>query len=203
MKSALLPLLQVHRCTIVIISMLLLVAGCSTIPPNNPENLCAIFSEKSGWHSAAVKTEKKWGVPPQVAMAMMYQESSFRHDAIPPRRYILGFIPWGRVSSAYGYAQAKTDTWSDYQSEAGSWFSSRDNFSDAIDFMGWYMNKSQRLNGTSKWDAYGQYLNYHEGWTGYRNRSYDRKDWLKRVANQVQARAERFGAQYRTCKDRL
>jgi hypothetical protein len=29
--------------------------------------------------------------------------------------------------------------------------------------MGWYTHKAQRLNGTSKWDAYGQYLNYHEG----------------------------------------
>lgn len=28
--------------------------------------------------------------------------------------------------------------------------------------MGWYIQKSQRVNGVSKWDAYGQYLNYHE-----------------------------------------
>ena len=182
---------------------LVLLTGCATVPPDNPENICAIFREKSGWHKAAVKTQNKWGVPPQVALAVVYQESSFRHDALPPRRYILGFIPWGRVSSAYGYAQAKDETWSDYKREAGGWFASRDNFGDALDFMGWYMNKAQRLNGTSKWDAYEQYLNYHEGWTGYRNRSYDRKPWLKRVAAKVQERAERFGAQYRSCQDKL
>lgn len=207
MKSTPLPLLHVRRYTIAIVStlvlVLVLVAGCATAPPSNPENICTIFSERSGWHRAAKKTQDKWGVPPQVVMAIMYQESSFRHDATPPRRYILGFIPWGRVSSAYGYAQAKKDTWADYQREAGSWFSSRDNFSDALDFMGWYMDKAQKLNGTSKWDAYGQYLNYHEGWTGYRNRSYDNKAWLKRVASQVQTRAERFGGQYRNCNDRL
>jgi len=180
-----------------------LMAGCATTPPSNPENICEIFREKSGWHKAAAKTQRKWGVPPQVTLAVVYQESSFRHDALPPRRYLLGFIPWGRVSSAYGYAQAKDETWADYQREAGGWFASRDDFSDALDFMGWYMDKAQRLNGTSKWDAYGQYLNYHEGWTGYRQRSYDRKPWLKRVAAGVQARAERFGAQYRSCKDNL
>lgn len=185
---------------IVIIFISLLIGGCASAPPSNVENICNIFQERPSWHRAAKNTQKKWGVPPQVALSIIYQESSFKHDAIPPRRYILGFIPWGRVSSAYGYAQAKSDTWSDYQKEAGSWFSSRSNFSDSLDFMGWYMNKAQKLNGTSKWDAYGQYLNYHEGWTGYRNRSYDRKAWLKQVASKVQARAERFGAQYQYCK---
>ncbi|NYT85377.1 hypothetical protein H0A62_07145 [Pusillimonas harenae] len=181
-------------------ALLLLLASCATVPPDNPENICEIFREKPSWHKAAIRTQEKWGVPPQVTLAVVYQESSFRHDAQPPRRYILWVIPWGRVSSAYGYAQAKDETWDDYKNEAGGWFASRDDFGDALDFMGWYMNKSQRLNGTSKWDAYGQYLNYHEGWTGYRKRSYDSKPWLKRVAAKVQERAERFGAQYRSCK---
>ncbi len=142
---------------------LLALAGCaSTRPPGDPENICAIFREKPDWHDAALKVQEKWGAPVQVPIAMMYQESSFRHDALPPRYYFLGFIPWGRVSSAYGYAQAKDETWSDYKREAGGWFSSRDNFADSLDFMGWYMSKTQRINGVSKWDAYGQYLNYHE-----------------------------------------
>lgn len=179
----------------------LLLAGCATTPPpSDPENLCAIFREKPDWHDAALKMRDKWGVPVQVPIAMMYQESSFREDALPPRYYFLGIIPWGRVSSAYGYAQAKDETWADYRREAGGWFSSRGSFADSLDFMGWYMSKTQRLTGLSKWDAYGQYLAYHEGWTGYRNRSYAAKAWLVRVARQVQARAERFGAQYRACE---
>ncbi|WP_144638205.1 hypothetical protein [Bordetella genomosp. 13] len=182
---------------------LLLLAGCATVPPSNPENLCAIFREKPDWHDAALHVQSKWGVPPQVPIAMMYQESSFRHDAVPPRYYFLGFIPWGRVSSAYGYAQAKDETWADYQREAGGWTSSRSDFDDAMDFMGWYIAKTQKLNGVSKWDAYRQYLNYHEGWTGYRNRSYEAKAWLKRVAAQVQERADRFGAQYKSCESEL
>jgi len=183
--------------------MLMALAGCATAPPSNPDNLCEIFREKPDWHDAALDVRDKWGVPVQVPFAMMYQESSFKHDALPPRYYFLGFIPWGRVSSAYGYAQAKDETWADYKREAGSWTASRDNLADALDFMGWYMSKTQRINGVSKWDAYGQYLNYHEGWTGYRNRSYARKAWLVRVAQQVQARAERFGAQYRSCENEL
>src|SRR3546814_354226 len=186
-----------------LLMLLLLLGGCATTPPADPGNLCAIFREKPDWYEAAVDVQDKWGVPPQVPMAMMFQESSFRSDALPPRYYFLGFIPWGRVSSAYGYAQAKDGTWADYQREAGGWLSSRDDFDDALDFMGWYISKTQRINGVSKWDAYGQYLNYHEGWTGYRNRSYAHKAWLKRVARKVQVRAERFGAQYRSCEREL
>lgn len=186
---------------LVLTLLAMMLGGCATTPPSNPENLCEIFREKPSWRRAAEDMREKWGVPVQVPFAMMYQESSFRHDALPPRYYFLGFIPWGRVSSAYGYAQAKDETWADYKREAGGWTSSRDDLADSLDFMGWYISKSQRLNGVSKWDAYGQYLNYHEGWTGYRNRSYESKAWLKRVARLVQARAERFGTQYRSCQN--
>ncbi len=114
-------------------ALLLALAGCATKPPANPDNLCEIFREKPKWHEAALKMQQRWGAPVQVPMAMMYQESSFKHDALPPRYYFLGFIPWGRVSSAYGYAQAKDETWADYKREAGGWGASRDDFADALE----------------------------------------------------------------------
>jgi hypothetical protein len=181
----------------------LLLAGCATSPPRNPEDICAIFREKADWYEAALDVQKKWGVPVQVPFAILYQESGFRYDAKPPRNYLLGFIPWGRVSSAYGYAQIKDETWDDYLRANHRWSASRTDFDDAMDFMGWYMDKSQKLNGVSKWDAYGQYLNYHEGWAGYRAKSYERKQWLITVSHKVQARSERFRVQYLGCKDDL
>ncbi|GAB3294693.1 transglycosylase SLT domain-containing protein [Pseudidiomarina andamanensis] len=181
----------------------LILTGCASAPPEEPENLCRIFEEKRDWYDAASDMRDKWGVPIQVPMAMMYQESSFKHDAVPPRDYILWIIPWGRVSSAYGYSQAKTATWDDYVRETGNSWSSRDDFEDAIDFMGWFISKSQTINGVSKWDAYAQYLNYHEGWGGYQRQTYRQKRWLMRTAERVKARASRYGAQLRQCEDEL
>lgn len=178
-------------------------AGCASAPPKEPENLCRIFEEKRDWYHAAADMQDKWGVPIQVPMAMMYQESSFKHDALPPKDYILWIIPWGRVSSAYGYSQAKTPTWEDYVRETGNSWSSRDDFDDAIDFMGWFISKSYKINGVSKWDAYGQYLNYHEGWGGYRRQTYRNKQWLVKTAQRVKDRASRYGAQLRQCEDDL
>ncbi len=174
-------------------------AGCSSRqPPASPEDLCAIFKEKPGWYKAAKAMRDTWGTPIQVPMAMMYQESSYRHDAKPAMRYFL-FIPIGRPSSAYGYAQVKDETWKDYQRERGSWWSDRDDFADAMDFMGWYTAKTQRVNGVSKWDAYGQYLNYHEGWGGYRRGTYKSKAWLMRTAQVVSARSSRYASQLQRC----
>lgn len=186
-----------------LLPLLAALLGCATAPPQNPEDICAIFREKDDWYQAALDVQKKWGVPVQIPFAILYQESGFRYDAKPPKDYLLGFIPWGRVSSAYGYAQVKDEAWDDYLRENHRWSASRDDFDDAMDFMGWYIDKSQRLNGVSKWDAYGQYLNYHEGWGGYRSKTYNQKPWLIAVAHKVQARAERFGTQYAACKDDL
>jgi len=182
---------------------LLVLSGCSTSPPANPENICAIFTEHSDWHEAALDTKEKWGVPVHVPIAMMYQESSFKAEARPPMRYFLGFIPYGRASSAYGYAQAKTMTWDDYVKETGNNWGDRNEFADAIDFMGWFIYKTHKINGVSKWDANKQYLNYHEGWGGYKRKSYNKKPWLKKVSKKVHSRAKRYAAQYSRCKDTL
>ena len=181
--------------------IVLFLSGCVTQPPKEKENICDIFYEKRDWFDAAADMREKWGVPIHVPMAMMYQESSFRHDALPPRDYILfGLIPWGRVSTAYGYSQAKTMTWDDYKRETGRMFASREDFDDAIDFMGWFITKTHTINKVSKWDANIQYLNYHEGWGGYKRKSYRKKQWLVGVAKKVGARAKRYSAQLKTCE---
>lgn len=192
-----------HLVRILFVLFVLQLTGCAASPPSNPDNICAIFTQHRGWYEAAKNTREKWGVPIHVPMAMMYQESSFRHNAAPPMRYFLGFIPIGRASSAYGYAQAKTGTWDDYVKETGNYWSSRSDFDDAIDFMGWFIYKTQKLNGVSKWNAKQQYLNYHEGWGGYKRGSYKSKAWLIKVADRVDARSRRYAAQYNQCKKEL
>ncbi len=180
-----------------------LLAACGTSPPRTPNDLCGIFREKDDWYDAAKVTQKRWGVPIQVPFAIMYQESGFHQDALAPRKYLLWIIPWGRVSTAAGYAQAKDEVWNDYRKSTGRSGASRQDFDDAIDFVGWYMDKTYTVNGVYKYDAYGQYLNYHEGWGGYRQRTYAAKAWLPPVASKVQARSQLYAAQYARCKDDL
>jgi hypothetical protein len=189
--------------TVGLLVLAALLTGCGTSPPRSPENLCEIFREKSDWYDAAQVTQKRWGVPIQVPFAIMYQESGYRYDAKTPRKYLLWVIPWGRVSTAEGYAQAKDEVWSDYQKSTGRNWADRGDFDDAIDFVGWYMDKTTSVNGVYKYDAYGQYLNYHEGWGGYRQKTYASKAWLMTTAGKVQTRSNMYGQQYAACKNDL
>lgn len=194
---------QFFKKSIQIIGLSMLVSSCATPPPDEPDNICKIFKQQDDWFEAAADAEKKWGAPIHVPMSMMYQESSFRHDAQPPMEYFLGFIPIGRPSSAYGYSQAKTMTWADYIRETGNSGADRDDFEDAIDFMGWFINKTHKINGVSKWDAYGQYLNYHEGWGGYKRKTYAKKQWLVGVAQKVKRRSTMYAKQLKGCREEL
>ena len=180
----------------------LLMAGCSTYRPSNTENICDIFRGDTEWYEAAVESNEQWGTPIWVMMAIMHQESRFRHNVRSPRDYLLGFIPWGYKSSAYGFAQAKDEVWGEFQDEFDSG-ADRDDFYDAIQFIGWYTHKTQRRLKVSKWDAYNQYLAYHEGQGGFSRGSYKQKSWLIGVANKVKNKATMFNQQLKSCQSEL
>lgn len=180
----------------------IVLSGCATAPPKNQSNLCEIFREKPGWYDDALDMQEEWGTPIQVAMAFVKQESSYRHDARPPKDYLLGFIPWGRVSSAYGYAQAQDPAWDDFQNATGHG-GSRTDFADALMFIGWYTHETQRQLGVSKWDSYNQYLAYHEGRGGFKRKSYQAKPTLIKVARRVEQQSKDYGWQLKQCRQEL
>lgn len=183
-----------------VIGLVLLLEACATAPPSTTKNLCQIFDEKSDWYEATLQTQKKWGVPIAVQMAILRHESAFVADARPPREWFLGFIPLGRPSTAYGYSQALDGTWEQYQQRADQDGADRDEFEDAVDFVGWYTRQSSRELGISSTDAYRQYLAYHEGQGGFRKGTYRQKPWLMGVARQVANTAKQYDRQLNGCR---
>ncbi|MDG1431022.1 MAG: lytic transglycosylase, partial [Paracoccaceae bacterium] len=113
--------------------------------------------------------------------------------------YTFGFIPKGRVSSAYGYAQALDGTWDEYRDKTGNWSGRRNNIYDAADFIGWYMSETRRRAGVSLNNAEHQYLAYHEGQGGYMRGSHKSKSWLLRVASEVGNRSSMYKRQLSRC----
>lgn len=181
----------------------LAISGCVSSPPEQIDDVCAIFEEKSGWYRDAKRSEKRWGVPVPVMMAMTHQESSYAARARPPRQKLLWVIPWTRPSSAYGYAQATDEAWRDYTRSTGRGGADRNDFADAIDFVGWYNARSADMLGLRKNDAYSLYLAYHDGPTGFRRGTWKRKGWLIEVAQKVNRRAAAYGTQLARCEDDL
>ena len=193
------PLLSAFRC----VALAVLLTGCATSPPSNQNDLCAIFREKDDWYEDAADAAKNWNSPIATMMAIMHQESRFNAKAKPPRKKIFGIIPGPRPSTSYGYSQAKKSTWKGYQRASGNYGADRDDFDDAIDFIGWYNSVSVKRCKIRRNDTYHLYLAYHEGHGGFNRRSFKNKAWLKKVAKKVSARALRYDRQLKRCEKEL
>ena len=189
-------------CYLIMLCIFITFYGCAT-PPKNANNLCEIFDEKGGWYKDAKRAYRRWGSPIPVMMAMMHRESSFKRKAKPPRTRILWIIPWRRPSTAYGYSQALETTWNIYKRETGNHGADRDDFEDAIDFVGWYNHKSHKECGIKPDNAYALYLAYHEGQNGFNQGTYKNKAWLKKAANEVARRSKYYNNQLQGCQKRL
>ncbi|MEO5366853.1 MAG: transglycosylase SLT domain-containing protein [Magnetococcus sp. WYHC-3] len=179
--------------------LLPLLAGCASLPPARQDNACALLESHPEWYESLRQSEKKWGIPVAVQMAIIRQESSFREDARPPRERVLWVIPWSRPTTAYGYAQALDSTWEWYRESTGNDGAQRDDFEDATDFIGWYCDQSHRRAGISRKDAYNLYLAYHEGHRGYLRKTHESKKWLLKVAGRVREQAAEYGTQLSRC----
>lgn len=178
--------------------LLPVLTGCATVPANI-DHACLLLDGRDDWYKSLRVSEKKWGVPMPVQLAIIHQESGFRSDAKPARTKWFGFIPGPRPSSAFGYAQALDNTWEGYKTKTGNSRANRDDFGDAVDFIGWYVDTSYKTLGLSKSDAKSQYLAYHEGHGGYKNKSFLKKPWLMHIADKVAARALDYREQLKLC----
>ena len=180
-----------------------MLAGCFSTPPIEVQNVCALLDEEVRWYRALKRSEKKWGVDKSLQLAFIYQESRFASDAKPARDKLFGVIPWFRPSSAYGFAQVKDETWRWYKNKTGNSGADRDDFSDATDFIGWYVSYHHKRLGIKKNDVYRQYLAYHEGQGGFQKKTHLKKDWLLKTAKLVAYRAKKYKEQLNTCDKKL
>jgi len=170
---------------IFLLIIFLIFSSCSSIPKNT-SNGCEIFSERYLWYKYTKKTQKKWGTPIYIQLAIIKMESDFDWLAKPSRKKIFKIIPYKRPSTSFGYSQAVNGTWRQYKRETKNKLAIRSRFKDSVDFIGWYTNKTEKILKISKKDAFKQYIAYHEGWGNYKNYKNNQKviNLAKKVSNQ-------------------
>jgi len=180
--------------------IILFVSACSSIP-SNTKNSCSIFNERYLWYKHAKKSEKKWGTPIYLQLAIIKMESDFDWLAKPPRQKLFKVIPYKRPSSSFGYSQAVKGTWEQYKNETGNKLATRTRFKDSVDFIGWYTSKSEKILKISKEDAFRQYVAYHEGWGNYKN--YKSNEKVINLAKRVEKQSNIYKNQLSDCKNSL
>ena len=179
------------------IFLFFLISACSSIPKNTADG-CSIFYEKYFWYKHTKKTEKKWGVPIYIQLAIIKTESDFNWLAKPKRLKLFKVIPYKRPSSSFGYSQAVKGTFKQYKNETGNKLARRTRFKDSVDFIGWYMNKTEKILKIPKTDVYRQYIAYHEGWGNYKN--YKNNNTIIILAKNVQKQSDLYKKQLKYCK---
>ncbi len=185
---------------ITIIFLFFAISSCSSIPKNT-SNSCSIFFEKYLWYKNAKRTEKKWGTPVNLQLAIIKMESDFDMLAKPPRQKLFKVIPYKRPSSSFGYSQAVKGTWKQYKKETGNKFALRSRFKDSVDFIGWYTNKTKKILGVPLSDSYRQYIAYHEGWGNFKNHKNNQKVIM--LAKKVQGYSNKYKSQLNKCSNSL
>ena len=185
---------------IFLIPTIILISACSSIPQNT-SNSCSIFNERYLWYKHVKNTEKKWGTPIYIQLAIIKMESNFDWLAKPPRQKLFKIIPFKRPSSSFGYSQAVNGTWEQYKKETGNKLATRARFKDSVDFIGWYSHKTESILNISKKDAFRQYIAYHEGWGAYKN--YKNNQKVIGLAKKVKNQSEKYKFQLKKCQKRL
>ena len=183
-----------------LILIIFLVSACSSIP-SNTSNSCSIFSERYLWYKHTKNSEKKWGTPIYLQLAIIKMESDFDWLAKPPRKKLFKVIPYKRPSSSFGYSQAVKGTWEQYKKETGNKLATRTRFKDSVDFIGWYTNKTEKILKISKKNAFQQYIAYHEGWGNYKN--YKQNQKVISLAKKVENQSNKYKNQLEECKKSL
>ena len=179
------------------------ITACTSVDRINTENSCILFENKKNWYKSTKASYEEWGTPISLQLAIIKQESSFKQFAKPKRKRLIGIIPSKRPSTAFGYAQVTNPTWDWYKMRNGKKNASRSNFKDVTDFIGWYSDQTYKMLGISKNDFYNQYLAYHEGHGGWKNKSYLSKKWLIEVAKKVETNAKQYNNQLIECENKL
>ena len=185
---------------ILIFFFLFTLTSCSSIPKNT-SNSCSIFSERYLWYKHTKKTEKKWGTPIYIQLAIIKMESDFNWLAKPKRQKIFKVIPYKRPSSSFGYSQAVKKTWELYKTENNKPLALRTRFKDSVMFIGWYTDKTEKILKIPKTDAFKQYIAYHEGWGNYKN--YKENIKVIGLAKKVKKQSDKYKNQLQKCKKTL
>jgi hypothetical protein len=176
--------------------------SCSSVP-KYPQNACKIFGENYLWYKSAKKSSDTYGVPIHIILAFVKKESGFNRWAKPKRTKLFKIVPYKRPSSSFGYSQAVKKTWKMYKTETNNPLALRTRFKDSVMFIGWYINKTNKINKIPLNDSYRQYLNYYLGWGNYTKKAYkmDKKAIL--FAKNVKKQSSIYKSQLRECKKSL
>ncbi len=193
---------KIFNKNLIYLIIFLFLVSCNTFP-KHPQNACKIFGQNYLWYKSIKKSSEAYGAPIHIILAFVNKESGFHRWAKPPRKKIFKVIPYKRPSSSFGYSQAVKKTWELYKSETNNPLALRTRFTDSVNFISWYMHKTNKINKIPLNDPYRQYLNYYLGWGNYAKKVYKTDKNAIIYAKKVQEQSKIYKKQLTECQKNL
>ena len=187
---------------LIYLAIFFFIASCSSVP-KYPSNACKIFGERYLWYKHSKKSSETYSAPIHIILAFVNKESGFNRWAKPKRTKLFKVVPYKRPSSSFGYSQAVKKTWELYKTETDNPLALRARFKDSVMFIGWYINKTNKINKIPFSDSYRQYLNYYLGWGNYAKKTYKTDNKAVIFAKSVEKQSNIYKGQLRECKKSL
>ena len=187
---------------LIYLGIFFLIISCSSVP-KYPQNACKIFGENYLWYKSIKKSSETYRVPIHIILAFVKKESGFNRWAKPKRTKLFKIIPYKRPSSSFGYSQAVKKTWELYKNETNNPLALRARFKDSVLFIGWYINKTNKINKVPFDDAYRHYLNYYLGWGNYAKQKYKTDKNSIIFAKKVEKQSKIYKNQLQECQKSL
>ena len=187
---------------LIYIILFLFLTNCSSVPKHT-QNACKIFGENYLWYKSIKKSSDTYNVPIHIILAFVCKESGFNRWAKPKRTKLFKVIPYKRPSTSFGYSQAVNKTWELYKNETNNPLALRSRFKDSVMFIGWYINKTHKINKIPLNDPYRQYLNYYLGWGSYAKKKYKTDKNSIIFAKNVEKQSKIYKNQLYECKKSL
>ena len=186
---------------IFILSSILILKIHSPITKTQRNNICYIFKKRPNWYKFSKKSEKRWGTPIWIQLAIINQESKFKSNARSQNKKIFGIpIPFTHKSSSFGYSQALNSSWRNYSNFIDNKSAQRNNFQDSADFVAWYIYRARKYLNLNNSQITDLYLAYHEGINGYRNKNYLKSKTTIISASKVSKIAIKYKNQLKDCQ---
>ena len=193
---------KILKNNLIYLIIFLFLTSCSSVP-KYPANACKIFGEKYLWYKHAKKSSETYNAPLHIILAFVKKESGFNRWAKPKRKKLFKIIPYKRPSSSFGYSQAVNKTWELYKNETNNPLALRSRFKDSVMFIGWYINKTNKINKIPYKESYRQYLNYYLGWGNYAKKAYKTDKKAVIYAKNVEKQSNIYKKQLYECQKRL
>ena len=193
---------KILKNNLIYLVIFLFLTSCSSVP-KYPANACKIFGENYLWYKAIKKSSEKYDAPVYMILAFINKESGFNRWAKPKRTKLFKIVPYKRPSSSFGYSQAVNKTWELYKTETNNPLALRTRFKDSVMFIGWYINKTNKINKIPFNDSYRQYLNYYLGWGAYSKKKYKTDKNSILFAKSVEKQSRIYRSQLRECQSNL